>query len=146
MQPSLRKKHRQIWMLLSPVISLMFLAVVFIRPQTFRQDKLPSKMHPAFSKLQSSQEDDRFAFHLKTMPNGAKQVEVALKEALQNPAANVYISTAAFENIASAKTLGRLGNHGIYRFNLSEAMANAEKIYLKIYDPIKEEELAAVQF
>ena len=145
MTPSLRKKHRLIWQFLSLVIAAAFIATMLIRPQEFFQKQLPKNTPEAYSTLIKSQQTDDFVANLKQSADGKKQIEIILKDILKTPTATLLLSNAANQPIESATALGRLGNSGIYRFNLNSVWSQSDQYHLTIYDHIKQKEILSTQ-
>lgn len=146
MVPSLRKKHFLIWSLLALLLPLLLIATLLIRPKTFHQTSLPQAVATAFPTLIESKESDAFSINLRSNPNGRQQIEIILKEALQFPSATVIIQPNKQAATREDITLGQLGNHGTYRFDWPPQLASKGAFHLKIYDHIKEQQIANIPF
>ena len=51
MVPSLRKKHRLIWIILAVLLPVLFVAAVLVIPQPVYQDKLPPSIKETDSEI-----------------------------------------------------------------------------------------------
>ena len=137
MIPSLRNRHRLIWIGLSLLLPLLFVAAVLVIPQTAYQDLLPQATAEAYPTVLRSHDTEAFLFNLRENAQGQKQLEVVLKEILVTPTATVSLSG----NAGSEVVLGQLGSQGVYRFNWEDATPAPEAIQVKIRESAKGEHI-----
>ena len=73
------------------------------------------------------------------------QLEIIIKEPLTAPSNQVYLSLdETTQSIEGKLLLGNLGPKGIYRFDLNNMPEVPEKLYLILYDGIKNQTLKTI--
>ena len=65
MTPSLRKKHRLVWMSFSVILPALFIAAIFNIPKLWHQEQLPLSNPDAFPTILSQEDSENFLLNLR---------------------------------------------------------------------------------
>lgn len=144
MIPSLRRRHRLIWILWAILLPLGFvLAIASIpRPVYHPTDTQQAEAYP---EVIVKQESESISASLRE-DQGLKQIELNLKKAYIAPSTYVYLSKESFESPDQAQLLGALTSPGTYRFNLDSASSASEYGSITLFDPIHNQILDSFNF
>ncbi len=138
---SLRKRHRWMWLALSILLPIGFIAAVLAVPETVVEKDFQVRQPVLYSTIVSTTKEDGFQVHLRKDDNlPGRQIEVLVEKPFNIPNSFVYIANQKTGKFQDAGLLGKLEGIGSYRFNLGNFVnPQNPEIHLLFYDQIKKE-------
>jgi hypothetical protein len=141
MKPSLRSRHRQIWVILAILLPIGWFASVWSIPAPVRQQPVRPALPPPFARILKTQTTTGFLFNLREDPAGTqKQIEVFILKPLETPGIQLYAKGAPNGH---DQLLGALQTRGVYRFNLDSTLTAP---VFRLEDPIHNKTVSTVHF
>ncbi|MEZ4851671.1 MAG: hypothetical protein R3B93_24280 [Bacteroidia bacterium] len=154
MTPVLRKRHLRIWVILAFLLPMGFISAFFEKPDKIIVAESGNDLAPALRDILRESEDDQlkvnvrsesFVSEIDSTELSRYQLEIIIKEPLTAPSNQVYLSLdETKQSIEGKLLLGNLGPRGIYRFDLKNMPEVPEKLYLILYDGIKNQTLKTI--
>ena len=140
---ALRKKHLEIWIVLSILIPVGMICAILVRP-VFPKDKLlQPDSSQALPILMRSLIRDPYTFNIRSsLDTSQLQLEWIIREKLIYPTATIYEDTANFNDISKAVLLGRIEIMGTYHFQLANRAENT--YHFIIYDFVHKQIIESV--
>lgn len=132
----LRNRHYMVWIMLTILLPIGFFAAWRFVPNKIFDESELALLQPAVGELVQSYTTTNFVVNLRVGNVGA-QVEVLIRQPLENPSTFVYLG----DTVEEATTLGVLGAKGLYRFNLPRAPKEGKLIF---FDRIKNETIESI--
>lgn len=143
---SLRKRHLLIWGILTVILPLGFILAIANLPSEVASSNFSDNTAAALPELISSRDLGGLSVALRQGADNQKQIELEIKRPIARPALYLAVNDRAMNDPDEGTTIGRLGNKGLQRFLLDQTAASWPKLYLLIYDGIKNEVIHEIQF
>lgn len=139
MRPSLRRRHRRMWLLLAVVIPILFGWSILNIPKTAFQPEgtLADESFAKDGKVEEATIEGMTATLLKQADE--RYLLIELQQPISSPAPALYQMPSANATISEAQFLGSLQDTRSHRFLLGTQDKQGSIIYLKIYDTIQKE-------
>lgn len=136
----LRRRHRNMWMILAVLLPIGFVSAYLAIPEFIHENEFEAWKSVAYSTIINSAETDNLLVNLRKDENlPGQQIEVLIKQPLSSPGILVYLAEQPTENIRQANLLGSLEANGAQRFTLNDFLANFKAFHLLFYDNLKKE-------
>ena len=141
MNPRLRNRHLYIWLGLALLLPLLGAAVLFQLPaSSYATSEISSGSLMELSHTLEESASEEFTVSVGSeSPGATTDLQIAIKEALQQPAAWVYVSPQSEIEVEEAVLLGPIGERGVFQFELDSLSSQWEPLFVTIYDGIHQQ-------
>lgn len=137
----LRKRHLFTWIFLAILLPIGFLAAISVIPvKDVSKQPLNFDTSRLLEPVVAEHSTPAFHFRFRSPTDTVlKQLEVQVKETIDQPSAFVYLSNTTTSSIDQAELVGSLAARGTYLFDLDTALNIQTVQTIFLYDKIKNE-------
>lgn len=141
MTPKLRNRHLAIWIGLALLLPLLGAVILFQLPaDSFASGDISGGVLIDLPHTLEEHNSEEFILRLKSLAPGEPQyLELDIQQALQQPAAWVYVSGQKDSGVENSYLLGHIGSRGTYQFPLDSAAIQWKPLIVTIYDGIHQQ-------
>lgn len=137
---SLRKRHLNLWVLISVLLAIGIFASVWVIPQMPFEDAISAPLAPAFPEILATIDKEELKANLRQNKGGELQIELFIKKPMTIPAPALYTGKAS--SVESLSFVANLQESGLYRINI----ADTEQRQFVIYSRLKNKVYSSLEF
>ena len=143
----LRKRHRQVWLLLAVLLPVGIIVSWLIIPNPAAVTLLKQTTPALLPVIKYTMDKKEYAIHIRTNKENTEwQLEWKNKLALTVPSAVIYKTTGNNTGIKNGQLIGRIEARGDYIFVLPQDTSGYDKLHLTIYDFIHQQTIDSINF